>query len=46
MTIMAMVYTVGNCDCFGDEDDNVDDGEEEDPIGSARNKKVERFSRN
>ena len=32
---------VGNCD-GGD----GDDGEEEDPIGSARNKKVERFSRN
>ena len=36
---------VGNCDVVGDGDDNVGDGEEEDPIGSDRNKRVERFSR-
>ena len=31
MTIIAMVYDVGNCDGVGDGDDNVDDGEEEHP---------------
>ena len=41
-----MVYDVGNCDGVDDDDDNVDYGEEEDPNGSARNKKVERFSQN
>ena len=44
--MVAMVYDVGNCDGVGDGDDNVDDGEEEDPIGSAGNKKVEGYSRN
>ena len=44
--MVAMVYDVGNCDGVDDDDDNVDYGEEEDPNGSARNKKVERFSRN
>ena len=45
MAIIAMVYDVGNFDRVGDGDDNVDDGEE-DPIGSVRHKKVEKFSQN
>ena len=48
MTMIAMVYDVGNRDRVSDGDDNVDDGGdgEEDPIGSVRHKKVEKFSQN